>query len=479
MTYNRSQLEELYQLQLELATRKARSNFKAFISLIKPDYDFQWFNEFIADKLDAFKRGEIKNMMILMPPQHGKSELASRLYPPKLLGYNPDVKIGLITYNDTFAKKFNRQIQRYIDNETYASIFPETRLQGSGKDPNTNTNYARNANEFEIVGHRGGMITVGREGQINGLPIDTLIIDDLYKNREEAISPTVSEKIWGDYNEVFKTRLHNDSQQLIMNTRWDELDVAGRLLKYEPEQWVVIKFPAIRENELSEFDPRKEGEALYPSKHSLERLLDAKKRNPITFNSLYQQDPKPNSELLCIPTWHEVEEFPSDVPVIKYGIDWGWITDPTSVVKLGVDLERMHLYIDELFYMPLGSAAMDSMDNTPTREEMLKRIKESSYVEGMSVTADIKKADIAFLTQNGIYCAPSLKPEGSVQQGIALIRKFKIFVTKRSINVKKCFNNYQWVTYGDIVTKTPLENGYDHAPDSIRYGLYNYYYGIC
>ena len=469
MTLNRAQKEELYTLLMEKAIRQARTDFGRFISLVKEDYNAEWFHKVVIEKLNAFARGEIKNLMILMPPQHGKSELASRLFPAFQLGVNPNKRIGLITYNDTFAKKFNKQIQRNIDNVNYKEIFPLTALSGSKHVETLHDNYSRNANEFEVVNHYGSMITVGRGGQINGLPIDLLIMDDLYKNREEAISPTVSEKIWGDYNEVFKTRLHNGSQQLMMNTRWDELDVAGRLLKTEPDKWEIIRFAAIKENEFVPYDPRNEGEALYPSRHSLEKLLEAKKANKLTFNALYQQDPKPNSELLCIPTWYEIDSMPYDnIERIMWGIDWGW-NNPTALIKVGVNLKNRELYLDECFYKPLS-------DEEIGRKALLTAFKNNNYIKGQAVVADRAPSEIAFLTANNIYTAPAHKPEGCVQARISLAKTFKIYVTARSYNLKKALNNYQWVTFGEVITNEPLKNGVEHSIDASFYPLFQYYY---
>lgn len=473
MTTNRQLLEEQVRVLQELAYRKASYNFRSFVPFIKKDYIFEWFHELIADKLNRFAMGEIKNLMILLPPQHGKSELASRLFPSFIMGIKPNAKLGLITYNDTFAKKFNRQIQRNIDQTEYRNIFPRTVLSGSVGVNAEHTNYTRNANEFEIVNHTGSVVTVGRDGQITGLPLDLIIIDDLYKNREEAISPTVSEKIWTNYNEVFKTRLHNGSQQLIMNTRWDEMDLAGRLLKSEPEQWDVIKLPAIKETDVCEYDHRGVGEALYPSRHSLERLLEAKKGNPITFNSLFQQDPKPNSELLIIRSdWQEIESIPFDkCQDIIWGVDWGWTNDPTVIVKIGLNLRERELYLDECFYKPIGK-------DGEYRNVLIDIFKTNNYISGQYVCGDRAPSEIDYLCANGVYCDGAKKPEGCIQARLAIINSFKIFITKRSINAKKEASNYQWITYGEIVTNSPLQNGYDHFWDAVGYPIFNKYYNI-
>lgn len=224
-----------------------------------------------------------------MPPQHGKSELTTRNFPAYLLGKNPNRKIVVSSYNSTKAKGFNRDVQKVIDSVEYHSVFPETRLNNSNVVSNVDT-YLRNSQEFEIVGKNGSLKAVGRGGALTGDPVDVGIIDDPIKDRAEAVSPVIREKLWEWYTDVFLTRLHNDSQQLIILTRWHEDDLAGRILALEND-WEIILLEAIKENEF-DYDPREKGEALWPEKHSKERILNIKKNTPVTFDSLYQQSPK-------------------------------------------------------------------------------------------------------------------------------------------------------------------------------------------
>lgn len=464
-----TELEEMVSISEELAIRKARRSFVSYIPLIKEDYDMQWFHMYIAEKLTAFENGEIKNLMILLPPQCGKSEQGSRLLPGYILGRNPNKRIGLITYNDTFAKKFNRNIQRYMMCPMYSRIFPKTNLQGSRLVQAEFDNYTRNANEFEIVNNNGSMICVGRDGQITGLPIDVLIIDDLYKNREEAISPTVSEKIWTNYLEVFKTRLHNDSQQLLMNTRWDERDVAGRLLMNEADDWEIIKFPAIKTKQKNSYDKRKVGEVLYPKKHSLKRMNSIKNLNAITFNSLYQQDPKPDTSVLIIKEYQEVDCFPENIDVPFWGIDWGFTNDPTVLAKCGII--GNDLYLDECFYHT--GTIMPETGRAVWTDIIISVLKKNNWVNGQSVYSDHIKAEIAALRNKGVFVMPAVKGEGSINAGIERLNSFNIHITKRSLNAKKEAANYKWQTFGEVVLNVPVQNGYDHFWDAARMAVFS------
>ena len=263
------------------------------------------FHRKYYEKLTDFAFGRIKKMMIFMPPQHGKSEGSTRRLPAFVLGLCPDKKVAIVSYSAPKARKFNREIQRVIDTPEYREIFPDTLLNAS----NVTTvagSWLRNADECEIVGHRGGFKTVGVGGALTGEPVDMLIMDDIYKDAKTAWSPVVREAISDWYDTVAETRLHNDSQQLIVFTRWHEDDLAGRLLKQQgeyhpidnPNGWMVVVFQAIKEGKPTDDDPRQEGEALWEERHSIEKLLATRKRNKHVFDSLYQQNPKPAEGLM-------------------------------------------------------------------------------------------------------------------------------------------------------------------------------------
>lgn len=287
-----SQLPTLNEIKIE----KAKRHLVDFTLWTFPQYIVNDHHRRYANALDKFARGEIKNLMVFMPPQHGKSELCSRRLPSKLLGDNPDLRIALVSYNHNFASKFNRNVQRIVDSQEYRLLYPETRIPSKGL--KTNGTWLRNSEEFEVIDHKGSFITVGVGGGLTGRPVDIGIIDDPYKDPADAWSPTIRQNVQDWYDTVFKTRLHNRSQQLITLTRWHPEDLAGTILKREPEKWNTVIFPAIKIGPPTDEDPRQEGEALWESQHSLEELLSAKKNNSHVFESMYQQNPKPAEGLL-------------------------------------------------------------------------------------------------------------------------------------------------------------------------------------
>ena len=276
--------------------------------------------------LTRFAMGEIKKLMITMPPQHGKSEGATRRLPAFVLGQDPDKRIAIVSYNAIKARKFNRELQRIMDDDHYYELFPQTLLAGQAsyqEQGRRSRNYARNSDECEIVGYQGSFKTIGVGGSLTGEPVDMLIMDDLYKDASSAWSPVIRQNVADWYDTVASTRLHNDSQQLLVFTRWHMEDLAGRLLEQEgvydpienPQGWLLVSFPAIQNRPPSEQDPRAEGEPLWPERHSLSKLLEIKGRSPTVFESLYQQNPQPSQGLMY-------EEFTcyTDLPSRSYSV---------------------------------------------------------------------------------------------------------------------------------------------------------------
>ena len=303
-----------------------QENLISFTCHTLPSFAPAPFHIAYYEVLTRFAMGEIKKLMITMPPQHGKSEGATRRLPAFVLGQDPDKRIAIVSYNAIKARKFNRELQRIMDDDRYYELFPQTLLAGQAsyqEQGRRSRNYARNSDECEIVGYQGSFKTIGVGGSLTGEPVDMLIIDDLYKDASSAWSPVIRQNVADWYDTVASTRLHNDSQQLLVFTRWHMEDLAGRLLEQEgvydpienPQGWLLVSFPAIQNRPPSEQDPRAEGEPLWPERHSLSKLLEIKGRSPTVFESLYQQNPQPSQGLMY-------EEFTcyTDLPSRSYSV---------------------------------------------------------------------------------------------------------------------------------------------------------------
>lgn len=240
---------------------------------------------------------------------------SSRFLPSFLLGLNPDLKIVIGSYSADQAKTFNRDVQRIVNSEAYKAVFPDT-FFNNGKVRMDNV-YQCNSEISEPVGHSGFVRAVGRNGSLTGKSVDVAILDDVYKDFNEANSKLIREQAWMWYVNVVRTRLHNNSQEIIVFTRWHEDDLIGRLensgekivplksmsdLDNIPDgAWVQVNFPALKVGEPTELDPRQEGEALWPERHSKEELLAAKALDPVQFECLYQGSPTSAEGLLYGP----------------------------------------------------------------------------------------------------------------------------------------------------------------------------------
>lgn len=291
----------------------ARNSLLEFTKLTYTDYRPNWHHELVCDYLDKFARLEIKRLMVLMPPRHGKSELVSRRLPAYILGKNPDAPIITASYGADLARRMNRDVQRIIDSPEYQYIFPKTKLWGKNIKTLGYGSWLRNSDEFEIVEYNGYYRGAGVGGAITGMGMRYGIIDDPVKNRQDANSPTIRQGLWDWYVSTFRTRLAPGGGILITVTTWHEDGLEAKLLKLaksdpKADQWTVLRLPAIAEAPIADYDIRNEGEALWPSQYSLEELEATKVGlGSYEWSSLYQQRPQPDGGAIFKKDWWAVE----------------------------------------------------------------------------------------------------------------------------------------------------------------------------
>lgn len=299
-------------------------SFSDFALRVHPFLEPQPFHRTYYRILEAFATGRIRRLIVTMPPQHGKSVGATTLLPAYLLGLDPDCRVAIASYSGSLASRFNRRVQRILDSREYAELFPGTTIKQGTKPPG----YIRTADEAEIIGRRGGLLSVGREGSLTGNRVDAFILDDLYKDAMEANSPVVRANCWEWYTSVVRTRMHNASRELIVFTRWHEEDLIGSLLARErvrpltawsqldappPDEWLHLNFEALKSSPPSEIDPRQPGEALWEAQHGA-ALLRAKRRlDPVQFEALYQGHPSTREGLLYGSGFAEYDELPREI----------------------------------------------------------------------------------------------------------------------------------------------------------------------
>lgn len=283
----------------------AMDDFETFARYQNPKLDMTDFHHNYYRILDMFAHNRIRRLIISVPPQHGKSLGSSQMLPQFLLGLNPDTRIAICSYAAALSQGFNRAVQRGMVSPQYASLFPKTTINANRQ--RSAGNAQCNANVTEIVGREGFVKAVGRGGPLTGVPVDVAILDDVYKDFQEANSETVRTAAWDWYTSVVKTRLHKDSREIIVFTRWHEDDIIGKIEKsgetivrvkewkdledVDPKTWILVNFPAIKVGPPTELDPREEGQALWPNRHPIEELDEKRLQDPNKFECLYQGDP--------------------------------------------------------------------------------------------------------------------------------------------------------------------------------------------
>lgn len=367
-TLSKSQIDLAYQDRMNRLTERARTNLLAFTKYTKPDFHIGWHHRKLGQFLERFVNKEIRRGMVFMPPRHGKSEKASRRTPAYILGRNPDARIIGTSYGADLASSINRDVQRIIDDPRYKELFPGTRL--SGENIRTISRGAlRNNDVFEIVDRNGFYLSAGIGGGITGRGAEYLLIDDPIKNQQEADSPTYRDKLWDWYKSVAYTRLEKDGCILIILTRWHEDDLAGRLLelaKSDPsaDQWDVLNFPAVREDESNPDDPRDIGEALWPEKYNKQRLNTIKATvGTRTWNALYQQKPSPAGGLVLKREWWKFYvERPTEFDEVVQAWDLTFKDKEKSDFAVGVVVGRLgaNFYLLDLIRQRMAFTAQKS-----------------------------------------------------------------------------------------------------------------------
>jgi len=285
----------------ELAKRElARRRLLDFVKYNFPEYRVNWHHIEIIQMLERIERGELNRLMILMPPRHGKSELASIQFPAWFIGRNPDKQIIQASYSGDLAVGFGRQVRNLISSEEYQNIFSLKLAEDSQAKGRWNTD------------GRGSYNAMGVGGATTGKGADVLIIDDPLKNRQDADSPVIRDNIWDWYRSTARTRLSPTGAIILIMTRWHDDDLAGRILT-QGGQWEILKFPAIATQD-EKF--RKQGEPLWADYFTLENLnLTQKDLGRYEWSALYQQEPidEASQEFKKIwfrkRTWAEVERL--------------------------------------------------------------------------------------------------------------------------------------------------------------------------
>ena len=235
----------------------------------------------ISDKITAAVYSGNGRLIITTPPRHGKSWMVSKWTPVWFLAKFPHKLVMNCGYGSRFAKKWGREVRNVV--AAKGNLLP-FQLSLDSK-----------AADMWKTDKDGGVLTAGIGGSITGEGADLMLIDDPIKNWKEASSYTYREATWEWYTSTARTRLHPKGTIIVVLTRWNEDDLAGRLLKNNIENWDLINLPAIYDEYAQEQGPdplgRQLGEFLWPERYGKQEFDVLKQQDKIVWESLYQQRP--------------------------------------------------------------------------------------------------------------------------------------------------------------------------------------------
>jgi predicted phage terminase large subunit-like protein len=254
---------------------KAKNDFLSFVKCVWPEFIEGSHHRHIAEKFNKLATGELKRLIINMPPRHTKSEFASYLLPAWMVGRRPKLKIIQATHTGELAIRFGRKAKHLIDSPEYQKIF-ETTLQEDSKA----------AGRWETA-QGGEYFAAGVGGAITGRGADLLIIDDPH-SEQDALSENSLEQAYEWYTSGPRQRLQPGASIVLVMTRWSTKDLTAKLLKQQKEvkgdQWEIVEFPAILDDE-----------PVWPQYWNIDELEKVKATLPVgKWNAQWMQ--KPTSE---------------------------------------------------------------------------------------------------------------------------------------------------------------------------------------
>lgn len=273
---------------------KARSSFMGFVKAMYPDFIQGSHHRQMADAFDRIVRGDLKRLIVAMPPRHSKSLFASFLLPAYYLGHHPKKKMIQASHTADLSVGFGRQTRNLMDSKEYQEIFPGVSIAGDAKAAGK---WSTNAG--------GEYYAVGVGGALAGRGAHLLVIDDPISEQDAMMAesnPEIYDKIYEWYQSGPRQRLQPGGAICIVATRWGLKDLTGQVLKKAinedgVDKWEVIEFPAILPS----------GSPLWPEFWSLKELEAIKAELPVSkWNAQYMQAPTSEEGALIKRDWWKI-----------------------------------------------------------------------------------------------------------------------------------------------------------------------------
>jgi predicted phage terminase large subunit-like protein len=384
-----------------IAVKEARDDLIRYLQLTMPDSDdpddatksrymVTPQARLLCEVMTKVELGKLKRVAVSIGPQMGKSQIISRGAPAWSIGRNPALNQILGSYNQDFANEFGFEVRNLVESQVHAQVFPEFGLLKGGK-----------AKDLLMTTAGGKSAFVGVGGSGTGKPADRFVVDDPYRNAEDANSEVFREQVWRWFNGVVFSRCHDGTAIVIVHTRWHQDDLIGRLCDpTHPERagrfkglekaWTYINLPAVVDDpKLADAlglklevptDPQvveqfgsKPMSALWPGRKSLPLMAEAKRMDPYTFNSLYMGSPAPeDGDYFRKDQLVEYDRDQLPTNLRKYGASDHAVSaktrrDFTVIGCVGIDEQ------DDIWVLP--DLVWERMETDRTVEELIQKFR--------------------------------------------------------------------------------------------------------
>lgn len=334
-----------------------RDDLLGYASYIDPTFASPAHIRLIAKHLVAVEQGRINRLIVNMPPRHGKSNFISKIFPSWYMGRHPSTQLIVASYAAATAEPFTRYVRNTCESPEFHEVFPRFSVAAD----------SRARGDWDTTAG-GKVVGAGVDGAITSRGMDLGIIDDPYKNYEEARSETIQNNVWDWYRSTFLTRLHPGGRIIVIHTRWTKNDLTAKLIETdglatEPGgKWTVLKLPALSP----------EGEALWPERYPVEDLMSYRQSmGESIFGALYQQDPVDETErLFADPIF---EEAPEGLALFAY-LDPAFGGKDFSALTVGGVIQPTDNRKDDLIYIVHGSMWKGTIDSTYERVARIYRL---------------------------------------------------------------------------------------------------------
>ena len=305
--FTSSQEAQKLKLELRLAqlqrNEACQNNFLPFVKAMWPEFITGKHHKIISQKLERVANGDLKRLIINMPPRHTKSEFASFLFPAWMMGKNPRMKIIQATHTTELAVNFGRKTKNLIDSDDYKEVFPNVKLAADSK-----------ASGRWDTSNGGMYYAVGVGSNLAGRGGDLVIIDDPH-SEQTAMSNNGFDDAWEWYTGGPRQRLQPGGSIVLVQTRWSEKDMTGQLLRSmakDPlaDQWEIVELPALFEDD----------KPCWPEFWSYDDLSAVRASIPPSkWNAQYQQNPTGEENAIIRREWWKKWER-KVVPNLQYVI---------------------------------------------------------------------------------------------------------------------------------------------------------------